>query len=391
MIKLLSKIFIKNHEDYQDPKVREGYGKLSGIVGVVLNLLLFAGKFIAGLLTGAISITADAFNNLTDAGSSIVTFIGFKLSSKPTDRDHPFGHGRMEYVSGFIVSIIIFLVGFELMKSSVEKLINPSAVEFSYVAMIILGVSVLVKLYMYLYNRNISKKINSVSVKATAKDSLNDCIATFVVAVCFVVYKLTDFNADGIAGILIALFILYSGFGSAKETIGLLLGVAPDEEYVEKIEKTALSLEGIIGIHDLMVHNYGPGRQIISLHAEVDAHVDVNEAHDNIDNAEKVLEEQFGCIAVIHMDPIDMNNPKRNEFLSLTHDIVKSIDQRFSIHDFRMTEGYTHINLIFDLTIPHDCQIDKESIKHSITEGLKSVNPNLNAVFKIEYTYSGRE
>ena len=391
MIKLLSKIFIKNHEDYQDPKVREGYGKLSGIVGVVLNLLLFAGKFIAGLLTGAISITADAFNNLTDAGSSIVTFIGFKLSSKPTDRDHPFGHGRMEYVSGFIVSIIIFLVGFELMKSSVEKLINPSAVEFSYVAMIILGVSVFVKLYMYLYNRNISKKINSVSVKATAKDSLNDCIATFVVVICFVVFKLTSFNADGIAGILIALFILYSGFGSAKETIGLLLGVAPDEEYVEKIEKTALSLEGIIGIHDLMVHNYGPGRQIISLHAEVDAHVDVNEAHDNIDNAEKVLEEQFGCIAVIHMDPIDMNNPKRNEFLSLTHDIVKSIDQRFSIHDFRMTEGYTHINLIFDLTIPHDCQIDKESIKHSITEGLKSVNPNLNAVFKIEYTYSGRE
>ena len=391
MIKLLSKIFIKNHEDYQDPKVREGYGKLSGIVGVALNLLLFAGKFIAGLLTGAISITADAFNNLTDAGSSIVTFIGFKLSSKPTDRDHPFGHGRMEYVSGFIVSIIIFLVGFELMKSSVEKIINPSAVEFSYVAMIILGASVLVKLYMYLYNRNISKKINSVSVKATAKDSLNDCIATFVVAVCFVVYKLTDFNADGIAGILIALFILYSGFGSAKETIGLLLGVAPDEEYVEKIEKTALSLEGIIGIHDLMVHNYGPGRQIISLHAEVDAHANVNEAHDNIDNAEKVLEEQFGCIAVIHMDPIDMNNPKRNEFLSLTHDIVKGIDQRFSIHDFRMTEGYTHINLIFDLTIPHDCKIDKESIKQSITDGLKSVNPSLNAVFKIEYTYSGRE
>ena len=391
MIKLLSKIFIKNYDDYQDPKVREGYGKLSGIVGVVLNLLLFAGKFVAGLLTGAISITADAFNNLTDAGSSIVTFIGFKLSSKPTDRDHPFGHGRMEYVAGFIVSIIIFLVGFELMKSSIEKLINPTEVEFSAVAMVILGVSVLVKLYMYLYNRSIAKKINSVSVKATAKDSLNDCIATFVVAVCFVVYKLTDFNADGIAGILIALFILYSGFGSAKETIGLLLGEAPDEEYVEKIEKTALSLEGIIGIHDLMVHNYGPGRQIISLHAEVDAHVDVNEAHDNIDNAEKVLEEQFGCIAVIHMDPIDMNNPKRNEFLSLTHDIIKGIDQRFSIHDFRMTEGYTHINLIFDLTIPHDCAIPKETIKQLITDGLKSVNPNLNAVFKIEYTYSGRE
>ena len=200
MIKLLSKIFIKNYQDYQDVKVREGYGKLSGIVGVVLNLLLFAGKFIAGILSGAISITADAFNNLTDAGSSIVTFIGFKLSSKPTDRDHPFGHGRMEYVSGFIVSMIIFLVGFELIKSSVEKLINPTEIVFSYLAVIILGVSVLVKLYMYIYNRNIAKKINSVSVKATAKDSLNDCIATFVVALCFVLYKLTGFNADGIAG-----------------------------------------------------------------------------------------------------------------------------------------------------------------------------------------------
>ena len=354
----------------------------------MLNLLLFAGKFIAGLLTGAISITADAFNNLTDAGSSIVTFIGFKLSSKPTDRDHPFGHGRMEYVSGFIVSIIIFLVGFELMKSSVEKLINPSAVEFSYVAMIILGVSVLVKLYMYLYNRNIAKKINSVSVKATAKDSLNDCIATFVVAVCFVVYKLTDFNADGIAGILIALFILYSGFGSAKETIGLLLGVAPDEEYVEKIEKTALSLEGIIGIHDLMVHNYGPGRQIISLHAEVDAHANVNEAHDNIDNAEKVLEEQFGCIAVIHMDPIDMNNPKRNEFLSLTHDIVKSIDQRFSIHDFRMTEGYTHINLIFDLVVPIEMKPNERTeVLKILDEKIKQIDKRYNIVVQIDNAY----
>ncbi len=391
MIKLLSKIFIKNYQDYQDVKVREGYGKLSGIVGVVLNLLLFAGKFIAGILSGAISITADAFNNLTDAGSSIVTFIGFKLSSKPTDRDHPFGHGRMEYVSGFIVSMIIFLVGFELIKSSVEKLINPTEMVFSYLAVIILGVSVLVKLYMYIYNRNIAKKINSVSVKATAKDSLNDCIATFVVALCFVLYKLTGFNADGIAGILIALFILYSGYTSAKETIGLLLGVAPEAEYVEKIEKTALSLEGIIGIHDLMVHNYGPGRQIISLHAEVDSHANVNEAHDNIDNAERVLEEQFGCIAVIHMDPIDLNNPKRNEFLLLTHDIVKGIDQSFSIHDFRMTEGYTHINLIFDLTIPHDCKISKDTIKQLITDGLKQNNPNLNAVCKIEYTYSGKQ
>lgn len=387
MIKLLSKIFIKNYQDYQDVKVREGYGKLSGIVGVVLNLLLFAGKFIAGILSGAISITADAFNNLTDAGSSIVTFIGFKLSSKPTDRDHPFGHGRMEYVSGFIVSMIIFLVGFELIKSSIEKLINPTEMVFSYLAVIILGVSVLVKLYMYIYNRNIAKKINSVSVKATAKDSLNDCIATFVVALCFVLYKLTGFNADGIAGILIALFILYSGYTSAKETIGLLLGVAPEAEYVEKIEKAALSLEGIIGIHDLMVHNYGAGRQIISLHAEVDAHANVNEAHDNIDNAERVLEEQFGCIAVIHMDPIDLNNPKRNEFLLLTHDIIKGIDQSFSIHDFRMTKGETSINLIFDLVLPAGYPLQNENPADLLAKKIKEKDARCNCVIRAEHPF----
>ncbi|MBR4420843.1 MAG: cation transporter, partial [Clostridia bacterium] len=238
MITLLTKIFIKNKDDVKNPKVREAYGKLSGIMGVILNLFLFAGKFIAGLLSGSISITADAFNNLTDAGSSIVTFIGFKLSSKPTDRDHPFGHGRMEYIAGFIVSLIIFLVGFELIKSSVEKLITPTAVEFSYLTLAILIASVLVKLYMFYYNSKIAKKINSVSVKATASDSLNDCIATGVVAVTFIVNKLTGLNIDGIAGLLVALFIIFAGINTAKETIGLLLGCAPESEYVEEIEKT---------------------------------------------------------------------------------------------------------------------------------------------------------
>lgn len=390
MIKLLSKIFIKDYKNYESAKVREGYGKLSGVVGIILNVMLFALKFTAGILSGAISVTADAFNNLTDAGSSIVTYIGFKLSSKPTDRDHPFGHGRWEYVAGFIVSMLIFLVGFELIKSSVEKIINPTAMEFSYLALGILVLSVLVKFYMFIYNRDISKKINSVSIKATAADSLNDCIATSVVAICFFVYKFTAFNLDAYAGICIALFILYSGFNSAKETIGLLLGSAPDPEYVEKIEKTVLSLQGITGVHDLMVHNYGPGRQIISLHAEVDANANVNEAHDDIDNAEKILEEQFNCIAVIHMDPIDMNNPRRKEFLLLTREVVKGIDERFSIHDFRMTEGYTHINLIFDLTIPHENHLSADEIKERINKGVKAINPNLNVVCKIEYGYVGK-
>lgn len=390
MITLLTKIFIKNHKDYGDNKVREAYGKLSGIVGIVLNLLLFAGKFTAGIISGALSITADAFNNLTDAGSSIVTFIGFKISSKPIDRDHPFGHGRMEYVAGFIVSMLIFLVGFELIKSSVEKLITPTAVEFSYLAIAVLGASVLVKFYMYLYNNSIAKKINSVSVRATAKDSLSDCIATTVVGICFFVNKFTGFNIDAIAGLLVALFILYTGFNSAKETINLLLGTAPDEKYVSEIENTVLSLKGITGIHDLIVHNYGPGRQIISLHAEVDANANVNEAHDDIDNAEVVLEQKFGCIAVIHMDPIDMNNPRRKEFLTLTQEVIKSIDSRFSIHDFRMTEGTTHINLIFDLTIPHDCELSADAIKSLIVEGVRLKNEKLNVVCKIEYCYSGR-
>ena len=390
MITLLTKIFIKNKDDVKNPKVREAYGKLSGIMGVILNLFLFAGKFVAGLLSGSISITADAFNNLTDAGSSIVTFIGFKLSSKPTDRDHPFGHGRMEYIAGFIVSLIIFLVGFELIKSSVEKLITPTAVEFSYLTLAILIASVLVKLYMFYYNSKIAKKINSVSVKATASDSLNDCIATGVVAVTFIVNKFTGLNIDGIAGLLVALFIIFAGINTAKETIGLLLGCAPESDYVEEIEKTLLEQSGIIGIHDLMVHNYGPGRQIISLHAEVDANANVNDVHDDIDNAEQVLEEKFNCIAVIHMDPIDMDNPKRKEYLSLAHSVVKAIDERFSIHDFRMTEGYTHINLIFDLTIPHDCKLSRESIKNLINEGVKTKNPNLNVVCKIEYGYVGR-
>ena len=390
MVNLLSKWLIKNHTDYDNPKVRESYGKLSGVVGVVLNLLLFAGKFIAGILSGAISITADAFNNLTDAGSSIVTFIGFKLSSKPTDRDHPFGHGRWEYVSGFIISIIIFLVGFELIKSSVEKLISPVAVEFSLLAVIILGVSVLVKFYMYLYNRKIAKNIKSVSVQATASDSLNDCVATFIIALCFIANKIWQINVDGYAGIAIALFILYSGFNSAKETINLLLGTAPDSEYVEQIEKRILSLKGITGVHDLIVHNYGPGRQIISLHAEVDANANLNDAHDDIDNAEQVLEQEFNCIAVIHMDPIDMNNPRRNEFLSIAKEVVHNIDTRFSIHDFRMTEGYTHVNLIFDLTIPHDCILSQDVIKKLLNDGVKEKNPNLNVVCKIEYAYSGK-
>jgi cation diffusion facilitator family transporter len=312
MFTLLSRLFIKDNKNYQDNKVREGYGKLAGILGIILNALLFLAKLIAGLITGSISIVADAFNNLTDAGSSLITFIGFKLSSKPTDKEHPFGHGRMEYVAGFVVSMLIFLVAFELFKESVTKLITPTALEFSVVAVIILALSVLVKLYMFTYNFITGKKINSSAMKATATDCLSDCVSTIVILATLIIYKVTNFNIDAFAGLAVSILIFFAGFANAKETIDLLIGTAPDPEYVEKIAKKVLSLDGIIGIHDLIVHNYGPGRQIISMHAEVDANENVNEAHDKIDNAEIVLEKEFNCIAVIHMDPIVQNDERVN-------------------------------------------------------------------------------
>lgn len=390
MFTLLSKMFIKDNKNYQDNAVREGYGKLAGILGIVLNAFLFLAKLIAGIFTGAISIIADALNNLTDAGSSLITFIGFKLSSKPTDKEHPFGHGRMEYVAGFTVSMLIFLVAFELLKESIGKLISPTPLQFSVVAVVILVLSVLVKIYMFTYNYTTAKKINSAAMKATATDCLTDSISTLVVLFTLVLYHFTSFNIDAVAGLLVSVLIFYAGFMGAKETIGLLIGEAPDPKYVEQIEKRVLSLEGIIGVHDLIVHNYGPGRQIISMHAEVDANENVNEAHDKIDNAEVVLEKEFKCIAVIHMDPIVQNDQKIIKLKGICNGVIKAIDPEFSLHDFRMTVGNTHINLIFDLTIPHDCKLNESAIKTMVNEGVKAHDPNLNVVCKIEKNYVGR-
>lgn len=390
MFGLAAKLFIKDSKNYKDVKVREKYGMLSGIFGIILNVLLCAGKLFAGFLTGAVSVTADAFNNLTDAGSSVITFIGFRLSSKPAEKDHPFGHGRMEYIAGFIVSMLIFLVAFELIKESVGKLIHPSRIEFSVTVMVILAISVLVKFYMFTYNRSVAKKIDSAAMRATALDCINDSVATVVVAVSLVLNHFLHLNIDGVAGLLVALFILYSGYSSAKETIGLLLGQAPDPEYVSEIEQTVLSQPGITGVHDLIVHNYGPGRQIISLHAEVPADLDVNIAHDHIDNAEQVLGEKFGCLAVIHTDPIVQNDKRRDELEAMTRQIVKSVDPAFSIHDFRVTMGDTHTNLIFDISIPHDTKMKKEEIKKAVTEKIREKDAGYFAVCCVEYNYTGR-
>lgn len=387
MITLLAKKFIKNYKDYKDAKVRESYGTLTGIVGICLNLILFACKFTVGAISGVISITADAFNNLTDAGSSLIAFIGFKLANKPTDRDHPFGHGRIEYVAGFIVSIIIFLVGYELLKTSIDKLINPTASTPSYYLIIVLGLSILVKLYMFYYNKKIGEKIDSSVLRATSTDSISDCLATSVVVLSVIVNYLFHIQVDGIVGIIIVAFIWFTGYKSAKETIGLLLGQAPDGEYVKSIEKTVLESKYVLGIHDLIVHNYGPSSYFITFHAEVPSNCDINDVHDEIDDIEHKLEKTYKCIAVIHMDPIVVDDDKLNEMKVFVQNSVAEIDPQFKIHDFRMTQGATHTNLIFDLVITRDTKMTNEQILQTLKQKIKSKDNTCNVVCQIEYSY----
>ena len=387
MFGFLAKKLIKNYGDYSNPEVRDKYGMLSGAVGVFLNILLFVAKISAGLLSGSVSMVADALNNLTDAGSSVITFIGFKLASKPTDREHPFGHGRMEYVTGLIVSMLIFLVGFELIRSSIEKLFSGSDMTFSYPLVIVLGCSILVKLYMFAYNSKTAKKINSAAMRATALDSITDCFATLAVLISVLLNKFFGWQVDGVAGIIVAVFILCTGIKSAKETIGLLVGDAPDPEYVREIEKTVMASPCVLGVHDLMVHNYGPGRQIISLHAEVNADSDILTAHDNIDNVERELEKKFKCIAVIHMDPVVKDERTDRERVAVTQ-IVKQIDDRYTIHDFRMVEGPTHTNLIFDVVVPPEFKGDESKIVKEISDKVKLVDEKYNVVCQVEKSFT---
>lgn len=387
MFGLLARIFIRDRKNYADPKVRESYGILSGVFGFILNLFLFAGKLVFGTLCGSISMTADAFNNLSDAASSVVTFIGFRLASKPTDREHPFGHGRMEYVAGLAVSILILTVGLELAKSSVEGIFSPEPTEFSYPAVIVLCASVLVKFYMFVYNKVTAKRIDSAAMKAVASDSITDCAATLTVIVSLFAYKLFDLQIDAVCGLLVALFILYNGFRSAKETVGLLLGTAPDKALVDEICHTVTSHSEIIGVHDLMVHNYGPGRQFISLHAEVDSRADILAAHDKIDNIERELEQKYKCIAVIHMDPVLVGDKKTDELREVVVGIIKEIDPDFSVHDFRIVDGKTHTNLIFDVVVPQDRKVDFAELKETVKKRVKEVSPDYHVVCQVEKSF----
>lgn len=384
---LLFRIFIKNYKNTNDEKVRRKYGILGSTTGIVMNLVLFLAKATAGVLTKSISIIADAINNLSDAGSSIITLIGFRLSSKPADHDHPFGHGRFEYISALFVSIIILLMGFELCKSSVEKIIFPENISFSTSSAIILIGAILIKGWMYLFNKKIGIAINSQSMIATAKDSLSDTAATFAVLLSLSISKIFEINIDGYIGLAVSLFIIYTGITTLKDSMSPLLGGTPDEDMVKSIEETIMAHKEIVGIHDLIIHNYGPTRFMMSVHAEVPANSDILKIHDTIDIIEREISQKFECDAVIHMDPIETDNKTIAEAKETVTKIITNISSELSIHDFRMVSGDSHTNLIFDLVVPFEFKINPKELTKIIQEKVFEHNSTYYVVITIDKNY----
>ena len=387
MIEFLARVFIRHRDTLSPSALRQAYGQLCGAVGIGLNLLLFVGKLFAGTISGSIAITADAFNNLSDAGSSVVTLLGFRLAGRKPDPEHPFGHGRMEYISGLAVAGLILLMGVELGKSSLKKILSPEEIVSSPLVLAILAVSVAVKLYMFYYNRSIGRKIKSAAMSATATDSLSDAVSTTAVLIATLVGQFTGLNIDGWVGLLVALFILFSAYKAAKETLSPLLGQTPDPEFVERIEQIVLSYPEVLNIHDLIVHDYGPGRMMISLHAEVSADGDLLQLHDVIDNAEHRLKKELGCMAVIHMDPIITNDAHTDALRMAVAEKVKAIDPRLTIHDFRTVSGPTHTNLIFDVVVPYDVKLTADEVRRRIGALVKELDENYFAVVQVDNSY----
>ena len=383
----LVKRLIPNSDDVNSPLVRQKYGSLCSLLGIALNVLLFGGKLFAGLLSGSIAITADAFNNLSDPGSSLITLAGFRLAGKKPDPDHPFGHGRMEYIAGFVVSLAILLMGVELAQSSFDKLLHPSPPEFHWLVIVILATSIAVKLYMAAYNRHAANKIGSAAMRATSLDSLSDSVATTVVLISMLLYRFFHFNVDGACGLLVACFILYAGVKAAKETLQPLLGQPPDPAFVQRVEDIVLAHEQVLGIHDLVIHDYGPGRCMISLHAEVPAEQDILITHDMIDNIEKQLTRELGCAATIHMDPILVGDAQTDELRERAAKLVCDIDARLTIHDFRIVTGPTHTNLIFDVVAPYDLPLTDEQLRAAIEQRISLWDGNFYAVLTIDKTF----
>lgn len=388
MITFMASLFIKDSKNYKEPSVRQAYGVLSGAVGIGLNILLFFGKWLAGTISGSIAIIADAFNNLSDAGSSIITLIGFRLSGQEPDPEHPFGHGRMEYISGLLVSVAILVMGFELIGSSIGKLRSPEPIESSALVFGILIASILVKLYMFFYNHSLGKKIESAAMKATSVDSLSDTVATTLVLIATLISKYTGLLLDGWFGILVGLFILYTGGSTLKETIDLLLGQPPKQEFIDEVKEIVLGHSMVHGVHDLIVHDYGPGRVMISLHAEVDVNGDIQDIHEQIDHIEHELQEKLHCSATIHMDPIVTDDKEVLAMKAKVEEMVHFLDESFSMHDFRMVRGSTRTNLIFDVEVPRKTSYTDNEIVNWLKERIHELpGSKYFAVIQIDHEY----
>jgi len=371
MINFIIKKYIKDYENTKDSSVREAYGKLGSIIGIISNLFLCVSKISVGMIFKSISITADGVNNLSDTGSSVITLIGFKMAGKPADKDHPFGHERIEYISGMIVAFVIVLLGLELVKSSFDKIMNPESIKFSYIMIVVLILSIAVKLWQSYINGKIADKISSAAMKATSLDSRNDVIATSVILASIIVSKTTGYQIDGYMGMIVALFIIFSGVNILKDLMNPLLGELPDPELVESIENKIMEYEGILNIHDLVVHNYGPNKYFATVHAEVDARQDILLCHDLIDNIERDFATDLDINLVIHLDPVITDDKETNKLKNQVSEIIKLIDERLSMHDFRIVKGKTHTNLIFDVVVPVDFKIQSKELINKIE---KSIN-----------------
>ena len=388
MGKLLIKLFVRDYENTEDPKVRESYGKFAGVVGIISNLFLCIMKILIGVFSGSIAIIADGINNMADASSSIITLVGFRLASKPEDEDHPYGHARIEYLTGLFVSILIIVLGVQLFKTSLEKIFNPDTLEFSYITIITLVIAIAVKLWQSLFNISIGKKINSLTLIATGADSRNDVIATSAVLVSVLVVKFTGLQIDGYMGCLVALFIIWSGIQLVRDTISPLLGEAPDDDLVKAITETVKKEPGILGIHDLMVHNYGPGKIFASIHVEVDADGDLMKSHDMIDNIERIVKESLRIEFVIHMDPVKTNDPLIHKMKAVISEAFAPLDGVENIHDFRIVPGPTHTNIIFDVVLSMDCRYTEKEIQKIADDTVKAIDDNYFVVITFDRAYT---
>lgn len=386
MTNWLIRRFVREPDNTADPDVRYAYGRLAGGAGIAANLLLFAVKLLAGILAGSLSIIADAFNNLSDAGSSIVTLIGFKLSSAPPDAKHPFGHGRMEYLSALAVAAMIMIAGFELFTSAIDKILHPTPTEVNLLTLVILGAAIAVKLWMALFFRQVGDRIDSESLKASAADSRNDVLCTGVVFVTSLLSLWLPMSIDGYVGVAVALFVLWAGFSVMRETVSPLLGQAPDETLVLDVKRTVMGYDGVVGVHDLMIHSYGPGRMVMSLHAEVPCQADILQSHDLIDRIEREMQEKYRAIVCIHMDPVDFDNPEVARLRAMVAMQVADMDEGMTIHDFRVVFGQTHTNLIFDLVVPFGK--DEQAAAEELDRRIKQQDPNLFTVITVEHAYA---